>query len=94
MNELEKFRKEIDEVDDAILENLSKRMDIIERLYEYKRKNNLSIVSEDRKNKMEKRWLIKKLNLTPSFLRRFLIFIHNESVSRQFQKFNEENNEK
>lgn len=52
MNELEKCRQEIDEIDRQLMELFEKRMDIAARVAEYKGDNNLPIYNGDRESQV------------------------------------------
>ena len=48
MSELERYRKKIDEVNDKILKLLSKRVDIVKKVKQYKQKHNIPITDKGR----------------------------------------------
>lgn len=54
MNELEKCRQEIDEIDRQLMELFEKRMDVAVRVAEYKADNNLPIYNGDRESQVIK----------------------------------------
>ncbi len=56
---LEEYRKEIDKIDNELLEIILKRNDIIKKIKEYKKLNNLQIYDEKREQEIKQR-LIKK----------------------------------
>jgi chorismate mutase len=84
-HKLEELRTEIDKLDGELLQILSKRMEIIDEIGDYKRKNDITILQM-------KRWvgIIKDrmaigthLGLDSAFLKKLLNLIHKESIQRQ-----------
>ncbi len=84
-HKLEELRTEIDKLDGELLQILSKRMEIIDEIGDYKRKNDITILQM-------KRWvgIIKDrmaigthLGLDSVFLKKLLNLIHKESIQRQ-----------
>lgn len=55
MNELEQYRKEIDEIDRELLALFERRMDVAVRVANYKKENNLPIYDEERESKIIKK---------------------------------------
>src|SRR3546814_14369095 len=51
-NTLEILRKEIDELDDAIIQKLAERMRIVEKIGEYKRANKVTILKVNRREEI------------------------------------------
>lgn len=89
--DLSDLRKEIDRLDQKLLELLSKRMSVSEKIAIFKKENGLSIVQTDRYHDI----LIKRIaeavsmNMNPEFMRKVLEAIHEESVRVQLDVFNE-----
>lgn len=52
MNELEKYRKEIDEIDKQLIDLFEKRMNISAKVAEYKKENNLPIYNGERESQV------------------------------------------
>lgn len=52
MNELEKYRKEIDEIDKQLIELFEKRMNVSAKVAEYKKENNLPIYNGERESQV------------------------------------------
>ena len=50
MEELEKYRTEIDEIDKSIVELFEKRMDAVLNVAEYKKKNNMQVFHKNRED--------------------------------------------
>jgi len=88
-HKLEELRTEIDKLDGELLQILSKRMEIIDEIGEYKRENDITILQM-------KRWagIIKDrlaigthMGLDSVFLKKLLTLIHKESIHRQEEIF-------
>jgi chorismate mutase len=84
-HKLEELRTEIDKLDGELLQILSKRMEIIDEIGEYKVDNDITILQM-------KRWagiisdrlaIGTNLGLEDSFLKKLLNLIHKESINRQ-----------
>ena len=93
-HKLEGLRTEIDKLDGELLQILSKRMEIIDEIGEYKRNNDITILQM-------KRWagIIKDrlaigthMGLDKFFLQKLLHLIHKESINRQEDIFLNEGN--
>ena len=82
---LAKFREQINHIDDEILQLLGQRMQIAERIGEYKRDNNITILQTNRWNEIIDHGVQKgaKLGLTEDFILKYLDAIHLESINRQ-----------
>lgn len=52
MNELEKYRKEIDEIDRQLIELFEKRMNVSAKVAEYKKENNIPIYNGERESQV------------------------------------------
>lgn len=89
-SQLEKLRTEIDKLDGEMLQILSKRMEIIDEIGEYKRENNITVLQMERwADILSDRLSIgTHLGLNSSFLEEMLQLIHNESILRQTQILN------
>lgn len=87
---LEQSRRNIDNVDRQIVEMLSARMALVERLAEYKRDNNVTLFQPDRwKEILQTRTnLGEKLNLYPELVEEIYKIIHMESIRKQTEVMN------
>jgi chorismate mutase len=84
-NPLEELRKQIDEVDRGLLEVLSRRMHLVEKIGAYKKVNNVSAFQLER-------WLeilnsrpswAKTFQLNPEVVKELFRIIHQESIRKQ-----------
>ncbi|MGO3806330.1 MAG: chorismate mutase, partial [Sphingobacterium sp.] len=87
---LSEFRQQIDKLDDAILKQIGDRMKIAEKIGEYKRDNNVTILQVNRWDEIvEKRLqLAKALALGEEFATKYLELLHNESIRKQNEVMN------
>lgn len=83
------MRREIDEIDDRIMNLLSKRMSVAREIGKYKMANNISVLQPVRYD-----WMVNKrlsqalgLELDEEFIKLMLESIHEESVKQQFEIF-------
>ena len=83
-------RSVIDELDEEIIQNLSLRMDIAERIGEYKKANNVTILQITRwEDVINKRLnLGTAMGLSEDFMGILLQLIHKESIRRQAEVMN------
>jgi chorismate mutase len=90
-NELEGIRDQIDETDKELLEVLSRRLELVKKVGQYKRDKNVAIFQLERWNKIiENRPLWgKKLNLDAEFVKSIYQEIHDESIRIQTDIYNE-----
>ncbi len=82
---LDELRREIDDVDDELLQILARRMDVARRIGEVKKESGMSIVQTDRYNSLMEARVDAgaRLGLSGDFLRKLLATIHEESVKQQ-----------
>lgn len=82
---LASLRCEIDEVDEKLLECLSRRMAVSEKIGRFKRENNIAILQSDRWESVLARVVCDggALGLDEAFVRRIFSIIHQQSVSVQ-----------
>jgi len=82
---LEKFRQQINHLDDELMELLGQRMKVAEQIGKFKRDNNVTILQTNRWNSILERAYKKgdKLGLTQEFVTRYLDAVHMESINRQ-----------
>ena len=90
-NELEGIRDQIDETDKELLEVISRRLELVRKVGQYKKDKNVAIFQLERWNKIvENRPLWgKKLNLDADFVKSIYQNIHDESIRIQTDIYNE-----
>lgn len=88
MNEINRLRKNVDEVDEKILELLDQRMRIVKELYKIKEKEGIPIIDKKREEKVEKIWLKKaeKLGINNESIFKILNEILNMSREAQLNR--------
>ena len=88
---MEKFRQQINHLDDELLQILSQRMKIAEKIGQYKKENNITILQTNRWNAILERAFTKgeKLGLSKEFITKYFDAIHMESISHQNKIMNE-----
>ncbi|HEU4574373.1 MAG TPA: chorismate mutase [Chitinophagaceae bacterium] len=82
---LEKLRQQINHLDDELMQILSQRMKIAEKIGEYKKNNNITILQTNRWNAILERAFVKgdKLGLSKEFITKYFDAVHMESISHQ-----------
>ncbi len=82
MNKLEKLRKQIDEIDQNIINLIAQRMDIVKFIGEYKKKNNLAPLQLKRWHQILKsrKNQANKLNINPQLIENIWNNIHKEAL--------------
>jgi len=91
-SKLDEFRGVIDELDDDVIQNLASRMDIAEKIGEYKKDNNVTILQVTRWEEIVRKRISmgKAMGLSEEFLKQMLQLIHKESIRRQTAVMNTE----
>lgn len=87
---LEALRKQIDEIDNQLLELLARRMRVCREIGTYKKEHNLTVVQTARYSEiLEKRGAQASLcGMSDSFIRDVFEHIHEESVAQQIEILN------
>lgn len=87
---LRNLRLQIDEIDDEIVSLLNGRMEIVDNIGAFKKRNNISILQTKRWSDILERCRRKgeELGLNPDFITHFLEAIHHESINRQHDILN------
>ncbi len=90
-DKLEEIRDQIDQSDRELLEALHRRMELVERIGEYKRDKNIAILDLQRWSEVfESRPLWgKKLGLKKSFVKELYKLIHQASIKKQTKILND-----
>jgi chorismate mutase len=88
---LDKFREQINQVDDELLLLLGQRMKIAAQIGSYKRNNNVTILQTNRWNEILERAFAKgeKLALSREFITKYLDAVHMESINLQNKIMND-----
>lgn len=89
-NQLQELRRTIDEIDDDIIRNLHRRMEVIEKIGEYKRDNNVTILQIERWLEIlqTRAALGESLGLSEEFIKKFCQLLHKESIRKQTEIMN------
>lgn len=82
---LEKLREQINHVDDELMQLLGQRMKIAEKIGEYKKDNNITILQTNRWNEILERASKKgeALGLSKEFITKYYDAVHMESINHQ-----------
>ena len=88
---LEQLRNQINHLDDELMQILSQRMKVAEKIAAYKKENNITILQTSRWNEILNRACMKaeKLGLSREFITKYFDAVHMESISHQTKIFNE-----
>lgn len=89
-DKLAELRKQIDKLDDQIIQKIADRMKVVEKIGEYKRDNNVTILQVNRWDEIiQKRTNVAQaLRLDVDFSIKLLELIHNESIRKQNEIMN------
>ena len=90
LTHIDDLRQRIDELDDELLKLLGSRMQVAEKIGEYKKRNNIAILQTSRWNEILDQMMIKATTqgLSKDFVDTLLRAIHQESIDRQEQVMN------
>lgn len=82
---LEKLRQQINHLDDELMQIIGQRMKIAEKIGEYKKNNNITILQTNRWNEILERAYSRgeKIGLSKEFVTRYLDAVHMESINHQ-----------
>jgi chorismate mutase len=82
---LEKLRQQINQLDDELLEVLSTRMKVAQKIGEYKKNNDITILQTNRWNEILNRAVAKgnKMGLSDDFITKYMDAVHMESIQQQ-----------
>ncbi|HLL44456.1 MAG TPA: chorismate mutase [Segetibacter sp.] len=82
---LEKLREQINHVDDELMQLLGQRMKIADKIGEYKKENNITILQTNRWNEILERASKKGevLGLSREFITKYYDAVHMESINHQ-----------
>jgi chorismate mutase len=87
---LEKLRNQINHLDDELMQILSERMKVAEKIGQYKKDNNITILQTNRWNEILEAAFAKggKLGLSKEFITKYFDAVHLESINHQTKVFN------
>ena len=87
---IQQLRKQIDELDNQLMDLLSKRMGVCRQIGEYKKEHNMTVLQASRYNEiLEKRGVQGALTgMSPEFVAKVFESIHEESVRQQIEIVN------
>lgn len=90
INAFERLRHQIDQVDDELLQLISRRMKLADSIGAYKKDNNVTILQSKRWTEILERAFKKAegLGLSKEFLTRYFDAIHLESINHQTKIYN------
>ncbi|MBC8035118.1 MAG: bifunctional 3-deoxy-7-phosphoheptulonate synthase/chorismate mutase type II [Chitinophagaceae bacterium] len=82
---LEKLRQQINHLDDELMQIIGQRMKIAEKIGQYKKENNITILQTNRWNEILERAYQRgdKLGLSQEFITKYFDAVHMESINRQ-----------
>ncbi len=82
---LEKLRQQINHLDDELMQILGQRMKVAEKIGEFKKNNNITILQTNRWNEILERATAKgdKLGLSKEFITKYFDAVHMESINHQ-----------
>jgi chorismate mutase len=82
---MEKMRQQINQLDDELLQILGQRMKVADKIGQYKKENNITILQTNRWNAILERAYAKgeKLGLSKEFITKYFDAMHMESISHQ-----------
>lgn len=86
---LENLRQQINHLDEELMQILSQRMKVSEKIGEYKRDHNITILQTIRWNEILERAFHKgdKLGLSKEFISKYVDAVHMESINHQQKIF-------
>lgn len=88
--QLEELRSIIDNIDEELLQTLSRRMAVVEKIGEYKRDNNVTILQLERWMEILKsrRFSGELIGLNEHFIKNIFELLHQESIRKQTEIMN------
>jgi chorismate mutase len=87
---LDKLRAQINHLDDELMQILGQRMKVAEKIGQYKKDNNITILQTARWNEILDRAFQKgeKMGLSKEFITKYFDAVHLESINHQTKVFN------
>lgn len=89
-DKLAELRSHIDKIDDLVFQKMAERMQISEKIGNYKKENGITILQVNRWDEIlsKRTAYAKALKLSPEFAEKLLELIHNESIRKQTEIMN------
>lgn len=87
---LAELRSQIDKIDDVVFQKMGERMQIVEKIGNYKKDNGITILQVNRWDEILNKRVAyaKALKLSPEFAEKLLELIHAESIRKQTEIMN------
>jgi len=87
---MEKMRSQINQLDDELMQLLGQRMKVADKIGEYKKENNITILQTNRWNAILERAFVKgdQLGLSKDFITKYFDAVHMESINHQNKVMN------
>jgi chorismate mutase len=84
------LRTHIDKIDDFVFQKMAERMQVVEKIGNYKKENGITILQVNRWDEILNKRIAyaKALNLSPEFAEKLLELIHSESIRKQTEIMN------
>ncbi len=82
---MEKMRSQINQLDDELLQLLGQRMKVADKIGQYKKDNNITILQTNRWNAILERAFVQgeKMGLSKEFVTKYFDAVHMESINHQ-----------
>ncbi len=82
---MEKMRSQINQLDDELMQLLGQRMKVADKIGQYKKENNITILQTNRWNTILERAFVKgdQLGLSKDFITKYFDAVHMESINHQ-----------
>lgn len=83
--QMDKMRAQINQLDDELLQLLGQRMKVADKIGQYKKDNNITILQTNRWNAILERAFVKggQLGLSQEFITKYFDAVHMESINHQ-----------
>ncbi len=90
-DKLAELRNQIDKIDDIVFQKMGERMQIVEKIGNYKKENGITILQVNRWDEILNKRVAyaKALKLSPEFAEKLLELIHSESIRKQTEIMNQ-----
>ncbi|GAB3903900.1 chorismate mutase [Mucilaginibacter boryungensis] len=84
-NKLDELRDQIDKIDDLVFQKMAERMKVVEKIGNYKKENNITILQVNRWDEIlnKRTAYARALNLNTDFAEKLLELMHAESIRKQ-----------